>query len=241
MNTRQLTVAGHKVEVAEVGQGKPLVYLHGFADVHAASVGWLPFHEELSNSFRLIAPAAPGCAGSAEDEWIENIDDVAFRYIEILDALGLQKFDLAGTCFGGWIAAELAVRHPERVNRLALIAASGLFLAGKPTGDLFWEMQPTDGSLYPGLRKLLFAKDGELAKANVPRRARGARGRDEPVQVDAVLLPRRLQPAVLLQPQAAAAPGALQRAGADRLGRGDRMVPVEHARAYQADSRARSW
>ncbi len=111
----------------------------------------------------------PCCAGSEEDEDIETIDDLAFRYIETMDALGLDKADIAGACVGGWIAAEIAVRHPERVGRLALIGASGLFLADHPIGDLFWETQPVDGSNYAGLRRLLFAQaDAPEAVAMFP-------------------------------------------------------------------------
>jgi pimeloyl-ACP methyl ester carboxylesterase len=160
---RQLTVAGMGVSVAETGQGTPLVYLHGYADIHAASDGWLPFQQQLSRSHRLLAPAFPACAESAEDEEIETIDDVAYRWIEVIDALGLARFDLIGNCFGGWVAAELAVRHPERVNRLALIGASGLFLPGEPIADLFMEVQARNGRDFSGLRHLMFAHADDAA------------------------------------------------------------------------------
>ena len=68
-----------------------------------------------------------------------------FHYLELLDALGLARFDLVGHCVGGWIAAELAVRHPERVARLVLIGACGLFVAGAPIGDVFMHAQPERG------------------------------------------------------------------------------------------------
>ncbi|MEO7402967.1 MAG: alpha/beta fold hydrolase [Burkholderiales bacterium] len=155
---------GRKVAVAEMGQGRPVLYLHGFADIHGASVDWLPFHEELARSVRIIAPAHPGCAASDENEDIDNINDVAFHYLEVLDALGLDRVDIVGHCFGGWVAAELATRNPDRVNSLVLLAASGLFVAGEPIGDLFWEAQAQNGNEYPGLRSLLFA-DGHSSQA----------------------------------------------------------------------------
>ena len=115
------------------------------------------------NPRRLLAPAHPGCAGSDEDDDIETIDDLAFRMIETMDALGLERVDVAGACVGGWIAAELAVRWPERVSKLALIGASGLFVKDQPMGDLFWEAQPRNGSDYSGFRRLLFARDDHPA------------------------------------------------------------------------------
>jgi pimeloyl-ACP methyl ester carboxylesterase len=169
MAGRIVEVAGHAVEIAETGAGKPLLYLHGFADLHGSAADFLPFHHELARAARVIAPAHPGCAGSAEDEDIETIDDLAFRLVETLDALGLGQVDVAGSCVGGWLAAELAVRHPERVRRLALIGASGLFVPGEPIGDLFWEAQPRNGSDYSGLRRLLFAhEDGQAAQMLFP-------------------------------------------------------------------------
>jgi pimeloyl-ACP methyl ester carboxylesterase len=169
MAGRILDVAGHAVEIAELGAGKPLVYLHGFADLHGSAPDFLPFHHELARAARLIAPAHPGCAGSAEDEDIETMDDLAFRLVETLDALGLERVDVAGSCVGGWLAAELAVRHPERVRRLVLIGASGLYVPDEPIGDLFWEAQPRNGSDYSGLRRLLFAhEDGQAAQTLFP-------------------------------------------------------------------------
>jgi pimeloyl-ACP methyl ester carboxylesterase len=224
-----------KIDIRETGNGAPLVYLHGFADIHAASLGWLPFHEELAKSFRLIAPAHPACAGSEEDESIENIDDVAFRYIEVLDQLKLERVNLAGTCFGGWIAAELAVRHPERIQRLALIGASGLYIPGKPIGDLFWEIQSENMTEYRGLRRLMFASadapaglallpDGRSAIEVELSRYKAMRfcsrvGFSPPYFYNRKLqqrLARYQGPALVV------------------AGESDHMVPAEHARAYQA-------
>ena len=145
MTDRVVDVRGRKVQVAEIGSGPPVVYLHGFADVHGAQKDWLPFHRALAQGCRLIAPAHPGCAGSDENEDIDVVEDVAFHTLELLDALGLDKVTLVGTCIGGWIAAEMAVRYRERIDRLALIGPTGLFIPGKPIGDIFWEIQPVDG------------------------------------------------------------------------------------------------
>jgi pimeloyl-ACP methyl ester carboxylesterase len=152
-----LDVHGRKVAVLEAGGGAPLVYLHGFADVHGVAGDLQPFHLKLAQEARVIAPAHPGCAGSDELTGGCSIDDVLFHYLEVLDALGLTRFDLVGHCVGGWIAAELAVRHPERVERLALIGACGLFVPGQPIGDVFMHAQPERGVDYATLRALLFA------------------------------------------------------------------------------------
>jgi pimeloyl-ACP methyl ester carboxylesterase len=156
VSTRLLDVHGRKVVVSEEGQGAPLLYLHGFADVHGVTADLQPFHQRLARAARVIAPAHPGCAGSDELADSCGIDDVVFHYLEVIDALGLTRFDLVGHCVGGWIAAEIAVRHPERIGRLALIGACGLFVQGQPIGDVFMHAQPERGVDYRSLREILF-------------------------------------------------------------------------------------
>jgi pimeloyl-ACP methyl ester carboxylesterase len=141
----------------ERGEGPPLVYLHGFADVHGVAGDFLPFHEALADRARVIAPAHPGCNGSDDLDTPQGIEDVVFHYLELFDALGLDTFDLVGHSVGGWIAAELAVRHPEMVRRLCLIGATGLFVPGEPIADVFMHTQPERGVDYATLRRMYFS------------------------------------------------------------------------------------
>lgn len=164
MSARLLDVQGRTVAVLESGSGVPIVYLHGFADVHAAAADFQPFHRRLAASAHFIAPAHPGCAGSSELADGHTIDDVLFHYLETFDALGLDRFDLVGYCVGGWFAAEFAVRHPERVKSLTLVGACGLFVEGEPIGDVFMHAQPERGVDLKTLRHLLF-HDSDVAAA----------------------------------------------------------------------------
>ncbi len=159
MSRRTIDLNGRMVAIAEAGHGRPLVYLHGFADVHGVAGELLPFHQRLARHAKLIAPAHPGCNGSDEISPCA-IDDIIFHYLELFDNELLPRFDLVGHCVGGWIAAELAARHPERVARLTLIGACGLFVPGEPTGDIFMHAQPERGTDQNSLRALLFAEPG---------------------------------------------------------------------------------
>jgi pimeloyl-ACP methyl ester carboxylesterase len=152
-----IDVNRRNVWIHETGDGTPLLYLHGFADIHGVTEGWMPFHERLSGYARVIAPAHPGCGRTDENQDIDAIEDVVFHYLEVLDALKLTRFDLVGSCVGGWIAAEIAVRHPEKIRKLVLIGATGLFIEGALIGDVFMMAQPEYGSSYAGLREMLFS------------------------------------------------------------------------------------
>lgn len=169
MTLSTLTVNGRNVSVLRGGKGAPLLYLHGFADVHGAAADFLPFHQRLCEQAHVIAPAHPGCADSDELPELHSIEDVVFHYLEVIDALGLERFDLVGHCVGGWIAAELAVRFPEKVKRLALIGATGLFVPGHLIGDVFINAQAERGVDYTSLRQLLFARaDDPVANRYFP-------------------------------------------------------------------------
>ncbi|MGE5218242.1 MAG: alpha/beta fold hydrolase [Chloroflexota bacterium] len=157
MSGRIVEVNKRKVQVLESGSGAPLLYLHGFADVHSVKENWLPFHQTLAKNAHVIAPAHPGCSQSDEDNDIDTIEDVVFSYLDLFDSLKLTQFDLVGSCVGGWIAAELAVRHPEKIRKLVLIGATGLFVPGALIGDVFMNAQPEYGSSYATLREMLFS------------------------------------------------------------------------------------
>lgn len=169
MSGETIEVRGRRIGVIRKGAGAPLIYLHGFADVHGASAGLLPFHDLLARSSALIAPAHTGCATTDERDDLDAVEDVVEEYLDLADALGLDTFHLAGSCVGGWIAAELAVRQPQRVRSLSLIGATGLFVSGNPIADIFWVAQPEDGIYYNDLRHMLFAaRDSSAGLALFP-------------------------------------------------------------------------
>ncbi|HEX6175907.1 MAG TPA: alpha/beta hydrolase [Candidatus Binatia bacterium] len=158
MSGRFLDLKQGKVWLLENGRGAPLLYLHGLVDVHSVKKTWMAFHERLATGARVIAPAHPGCSQSDENKDIETIEDVVFHYLEFLDALNMPQFDIVGSCVGGWIAAEFAARHPEKIRKMVLIGAAGLFVQGALIGDVFMMAQPERGSSYAGLRQMLFSR-----------------------------------------------------------------------------------
>jgi pimeloyl-ACP methyl ester carboxylesterase len=125
-DSRELVVRGTPVRLLTGGEGPPLLFLHG-----AGGGGrWLPFQEELGRRFTVHFPSHPGHGGSPAAEWIEHISDLAFHYLDLLDALGLERVHLVGASFGGWIAAEIAVMASARLHSLVLIDPVGIKVEG---------------------------------------------------------------------------------------------------------------
>lgn len=139
-----LTRSGGEPETIQVG-GRPVTILHGgtgpaFVYLHSAlgeSLMWLPFYQAWAKRFRVLVPTHPGFGPAGNLDGIDTIEDLAFHYIEFLDALGLDEVILGGVSLGGWIAAEVAVRWPERVRKLWIADAPGLWVDAEPLPDLF--------------------------------------------------------------------------------------------------------
>jgi pimeloyl-ACP methyl ester carboxylesterase len=129
---RDLTIRGTRIHVLEAGSGAPLVFLHGAGDLGA----WTPALDALAGHFTVIRPDHPGFNASGDDDSIDSVHDLAFRYLDLLDALGLGRVILAGSSLGGWLAADLATIEPQRVSRLILIAPAGL-RPDQPAPDMF--------------------------------------------------------------------------------------------------------
>jgi pimeloyl-ACP methyl ester carboxylesterase len=152
-----ITVNGRSTVLMHAGEGPPFVYLHSTL---GESFMWLPFYQAWAKRFRVLVPTHPGFGNSGGFEDINTIEDMAFHYVELFDALGLEEVILGGVSLGGWIAAEFAVRWPERVKKLWICDAPGLWTDEAVLGDLFRVMYDSNA-----LRRLLFHDpDGHMAR-----------------------------------------------------------------------------
>lgn len=122
-----------KVQVRRGGSGPELVYLHS-----AMGEGeGLALLDTLAGSFSLVAPMFPGFGESEGIEQIDDMEDATFHLLDLFDVLGLHAPAVVGTSLGGWLAAELASRYPERVGRLVLVNPVGLYIQGAEIKDIF--------------------------------------------------------------------------------------------------------
>ena len=117
-----ISIAGIELDVIERGRGTPILYLHGGAGIGPDAA----FIDALARERRVIAPSHPGFGKSSLPDWLDNVDDIAHVYLELMDRLKLTRIDLVGFSIGGWIAAEMATKVPERIERLVLIGPVGV-------------------------------------------------------------------------------------------------------------------
>jgi pimeloyl-ACP methyl ester carboxylesterase len=128
-----LEVPGGRVHLFRGGAGEPLLFLHAAGGAGA----WHEFHELLAAGFDVIAPDHPGFGKSDDFPHVQAMDDLVYHYLDVLDALELDRPHVVGASFGGWIAAELAVHSPHRTGSLTLLSAAGLRVDGYPVPDIF--------------------------------------------------------------------------------------------------------
>lgn len=121
------------VQIFRGGTGDPVVYLHSAMGEGAGAL----FLEDLAEERAVVAPVFPGFGASEGIESIEDMEDAVFHLLDVFDRLGLSSPAVVGLSLGGWMAAELAVRYPDRVSRLVLVNPAGLYLPGAEIKELF--------------------------------------------------------------------------------------------------------
>ncbi len=130
---QKIDIAGKQIHMNVGGTGSPLIYLHSAG----GETDWMPFHEDLSKHFRVHAPAHPGFGRSTGLEQIDDIHDMAWHYVDLFEQMGWRQVPVVGFSLGAWIALEVAILRPDRISRLALVAAAGVRVEGAPVAELF--------------------------------------------------------------------------------------------------------
>src|SRR5512135_1552196 len=116
-----IRVDGAPLYFREVGQGQPIVVLHGGPDFSHAY--FLPELDRLADSFRLIYYDQRGRGRSAEGVGPEDVSiDSEMRDLDALRRyFGLESVAVLGHSWGGVLALEYAIRHPNNVSHLILL------------------------------------------------------------------------------------------------------------------------
>jgi pimeloyl-ACP methyl ester carboxylesterase len=144
---RTLDTACGRVSTFEAGNGEPIVLLHGLG---ATKAEFLPTVAALAPGFRTIAIDLPGFGDS--DKPFPAAYDARFfsRWVAaLMDALELDRTHLLGHSMGGRVALEVAMRHPDRIDRLVLMTPSMAWLADRPWAPALKLVRPELGFLQP--------------------------------------------------------------------------------------------
>ncbi|HOP11369.1 MAG TPA: alpha/beta hydrolase [Oscillospiraceae bacterium] len=105
-------------------ENPPLILLHGSC---SNSAFWFSEIMALSAQFHVFAADIPGEAGNTEENRLNlRSDDYADWLKAVFDALSIKQAVVMGNSLGSWMALKFAVKYPEYVSKLIIIAPSGL-------------------------------------------------------------------------------------------------------------------
>ena len=134
--------------VHDVGQGFPVLLLHGSGAGVSAWANWRLLLPVLAPTRRVIAPDLLGFGytdrpADPSDNAHYRMDTWVQQAVDLLDTLGIAQADLVGNSFGGALALALAIKHPQRVRRLVLMGSVGVPFVLTPGLDAAWGYTPS--------------------------------------------------------------------------------------------------
>jgi pimeloyl-ACP methyl ester carboxylesterase len=169
---RFLRIEDRLVNVVELGSGPPVLLVHGLGGCWQ---NWLENMPDLARDHRVIALDLPGFGSSEMPASAVSVADYARTLDLVCEALGIDAAAVVGNSMGGFVAAELAIAYPRRVERLVLVSAAGLQIAElrleRVLAGLAWTRLDLVAGVYGGwvsahavtvarrsrLRRLMFA------------------------------------------------------------------------------------
>ena len=113
-----VSVKGHSLAYLDVGQGRPVILIHGFG---GSMWQWEHQQRPLSAEFRLITPDLIGSGLSDKPDIEYRPDQMLDYFVGFMDTLGIPQATLVGNSMGAGLAIGMALAHPDRVSQLVLI------------------------------------------------------------------------------------------------------------------------
>jgi 2-hydroxymuconate-semialdehyde hydrolase len=165
---RKVRTGPFDTNVHDLGEGAPVLFIHGSGPGVSAWANWRLVLPELARTRRVIAPDMAGFGFSERlpgmtysmDGWVEQA-------LDLLDALDIGQADLVGNSFGGALSLALAIRAPHRVRRLVLMGSVGVPFEITPGLDAVWGYTPS----FENMRRIMdvFACDRTLVTDELAR------------------------------------------------------------------------
>jgi abhydrolase domain-containing protein 6 len=124
LSRHAIQVDDHHWVYLQGGMGETILFVHGFG---MEKDGWGLFPEAFSRSYHLILPDLPGFGENSRLESANyNVPSQVKRLNRFAESLGLDRFHLAGSSMGGYIAGFYASEYPQKVKSLALFNPAGV-------------------------------------------------------------------------------------------------------------------
>ena len=128
---RWVRVLGRWMNIVDIGptaaaaaaDSEPIIFIHGLSGCWQ---NWLENLPHFARDRRVIAVDLPGFGHSEMPADEISMSGYADAIDALMTELGADTAQIVGNSMGGFIGAELAIKHPARVERLVLVAAAGL-------------------------------------------------------------------------------------------------------------------
>jgi pimeloyl-ACP methyl ester carboxylesterase len=233
----RVELPGASVNYVEIGEGEPLLFVHGLG---GSWRNWLENLPHFGRGYRTIALDLPGFGESPMPEWTIDVPAYGRLISQFCDALGVERLAaLVGNSLGGFVATEAVLNDPRRFEKLVLVDAAGLSLvnASKRQVNAIWRTLRLAVPRLAAPRRTWFAR---------PRGRRVAFGGviHDPERMAPPLLREQIEPGLNSLGLADALASMVGYDTRERLreietptlivwGRHDRLVPLRAAYAYQ--------
>ncbi|HEX6687388.1 MAG TPA: alpha/beta fold hydrolase [Solirubrobacterales bacterium] len=173
----RVQLPGAEVNYAEIGEGDPILFVHGLAGCWR---NWLENLPHFGRSHRAIALDLPGFGDSPMPTWPIDMPNYGRLIHDLCEKLGIDRVAaVVGNSMGGFVATEAAIDQPSRFDKLVLVSAAGISFAermGRRDAAVLRMFEATIPALAGPRRTWLARRRGrQLAFGNVfnyPNRVR---------------------------------------------------------------------
>lgn len=136
---------GYATNYHDVGSGPAMLMLHGSGAGVSGWANWRGIMPQLSEHFRVVVPDLVGFGYTEAPDEIEFkiFDTWISQMMSLLDQLGIEKTHLVGNSFGGGLSLHLAIRYPDRFDRIVLMGAGGVAMPLNDNLAQLWQYKPS--------------------------------------------------------------------------------------------------
>jgi 2-hydroxymuconate-semialdehyde hydrolase len=141
---KTIVANGIETNYHDQGEGPPVLLIHGSGPGVTGWANWRLTIPALARQFRVLAPDMVGFGYTERPADVQyKMDTWVSHIIGFMDAMGIERAHVVGNSFGGGLALALAIRAPERVNRLVLMGSAGIAFPITEGLDRVWGYTPS--------------------------------------------------------------------------------------------------